>query len=257
MIDERKITIVVIFVVFCTFIKCSNSSGIFSIDENLDKKNSNFQFNKTAFMDILRRVDYLNLHLRHISEATSNLVDFLIKQILCPIRLTVSPNLRSHLFGDEQRHRALTVSSEADLEEAVRNYGTRNGILMCILLREIPEVIILNLAHKMWHQKGVHKIYYIIHNYTIFYNPFAHRHNKEYGALIDINTMSIRNSFNNLNGYPLRVYIFDSVYSSVFGDPQTKRITYSKGADSIVAKLLSRKMNFTLSLQWPDDEFFG
>ncbi|XP_028900401.2 glutamate receptor [Zeugodacus cucurbitae] len=70
---------------------------------------------------------------------------------------------------------------------------------------------------------------------------------------------SYKSIFRNFHEYPLRTYIFHSVYSDlqIFMNETSKQIIGTTGADGKVADLLASKMNFTMDLQWPDDAFFG
>ncbi|XP_054747614.1 uncharacterized protein LOC129253325 [Anastrepha obliqua] len=77
--------------------------------------------------------------------------------------------------------------------------------------------------------------------------------------MIRLSDSSYGSIFHNLHSYPLRTYIFSSVYSNIqhFTNETTSKIIGTTGADSKVAELLAQKMNFTMDLQWPDNDFFG
>ncbi|XP_013097489.2 uncharacterized protein LOC106080621 [Stomoxys calcitrans] len=75
--------------------------------------------------------------------------------------------------------------------------------------------------------------------------------------MVDVESYDMRNIFQNLHGYTMRVYIFDSVFSSVMAEGVEMKVTGVKGTDGNVAYLLAEHLNFTMDLQWPDDDFFG
>ncbi|XP_073819961.1 uncharacterized protein [Musca autumnalis] len=81
--------------------------------------------------------------------------------------------------------------------------------------------------------------------------------NGNFGALVDVEDYNMQKIFHNMNGYPLQVYIFDSVFSSLLADGDRQKITGVKGTDGNIAYLLASYLNFSMELQWPDDEFFG
>ncbi|XP_055842748.1 uncharacterized protein LOC129909700 [Episyrphus balteatus] len=67
----------------------------------------------------------------------------------------------------------------------------------------------------------------------------------------------LENIFQNLNGYPVRTYIFRSVYSDLVYDKKTNQIEKAEGADAEVAYAIEKVINCKLILQKPDDDFFG
>ena len=156
----------------------------------------------------------------------------------------------------EQRHRATTLYAQ-ELEGVLMNYALRSGIFVCIILDEPNEDELLRIAQKAWKLGGLYRIYYLSRHRQVFYNPFGLNGRGNFGTLGIISKININRTFKNLNQYPLRIYIFDSVYSVINGDPETKQVTEIKGADSKCAILLRDWMNFTMELQWPDDTFFG
>ncbi|XP_014085843.2 glutamate receptor 1 [Bactrocera oleae] len=92
----------------------------------------------------------------------------------------------------------------------------------------------------------------------LFLNPFP-KIGLERGVMTSLGDESYKRIFHNFHGYPLRTYIFHSVYSDlqIFVNETSKEIIGITGADGKVADLLASKMNFTMDLQWPDDHFFG
>ncbi|XP_065354468.1 uncharacterized protein Ir100a [Calliphora vicina] len=75
--------------------------------------------------------------------------------------------------------------------------------------------------------------------------------------MVDTSEHNIKNIYSNLHGYPIRVYIFDSVFSEVQAKQDTSIVTKVEGVDAKVAYLLEKLYNFSMQLQWPDDDFFG
>ncbi|XP_019847862.2 uncharacterized protein LOC105231923 [Bactrocera dorsalis] len=92
----------------------------------------------------------------------------------------------------------------------------------------------------------------------LFLNPFP-KIGSERGVMTSLSDESYKSIFLNFHEYPLRTYIFHSVYSDIeiFMNETSKKVIGATGADAKVAYLLASKMNFTMDLQWPDDGFFG
>ncbi|XP_039947517.1 uncharacterized protein LOC126750837 isoform X2 [Bactrocera neohumeralis] len=92
----------------------------------------------------------------------------------------------------------------------------------------------------------------------LFLNPFP-KIGSERGVMTSLGEESYKSIFLNFHEYPLRTYIFHSVYSDIeiFMNETSKKVIGATGADAKVAYLLASKMNFTMDLQWPDAGFFG
>lgn len=204
--------------------------------------------------ELLDSLDYLNLHLKHKDDIYENIVlESIISKSACPLQLSVGSNWQ---LLSAQRHRAITLYPH-ELQEVLMRYVIKSGIFLCIFLSEPNNEEIVKAASNIWSISGWHKIYYISNEKSVFYNPFHLNENGQYGSLLNMAEHKIEEIFLNMNQYPLRTYIFDSVYSTMFGDANTEQVTEIHGADAKCAQLLRDYMNFTMNLQWPDDTFFG
>lgn len=148
------------------------------------------------------------------------------------------------------------INNTDNLEFVLQNCSTTKGFLFIILNRKITWSQISLLAEEYWETKQIYRVFYITAQYSKFYHPFLLRNYKN-GALVNSRDYDINNIFQNFYGYPMRVYIFDSVFSEVKAKQDTSKVTQVEGVDAKVAYLLENILNFTMILQWPDDDFFG
>ncbi|XP_037943159.1 uncharacterized protein LOC119676009, partial [Teleopsis dalmanni] len=203
----------------------------------------------------MANIDYLNVYIKHSDLFNNKLIQFILNESRLPIQILNTANFENVILHYHQRHRLFVVTTN-DLSYILNKFTVKSGTFICVLLDEPDSESLSYLAQQIWIDKAIFKIYYFTPSNTVFFNPFAKRNNS-FGSLVDANTNNINDIFKNLNGYALRVYIFDSVYSNIIGDNTLKAITDVKGVDGNIAKLMSHKMNFSMLLQWPDDEFFG
>lgn len=121
------------------------------------------------------------------------------------------------------------------------------------------------MARRQWIERGALQIFYIIPNNMnhssiecLFLNPFPNVGTQR-GVMTRLGDESYKSIFRNFHEYPLRTYIFHSVYSNIqiLKNETSREIIGITGADGKVADLLANKMNFTMDLQWPDHAFFG
>ncbi|CAD6992302.1 unnamed protein product [Ceratitis capitata] len=208
------------------------------ISSTIQTDTRNSKLNIDTLGELLRGIDYLNLHLFKESNLENDIIQQLLQQSFCPLQLSVGRIMPQPT--PNQRHWAL-VTSSADLAMNL------NG-----------------LARRLWIERGALRIFYIIPNGSsggfdcFFLNPFV-KTGGQRGEMSRLDGQNYQRIFQNLHGYPLRTYIFHSVYSNieVFTNETTRKIIGATGADGKVADLLANKMNFTMDLQWPDDAFFG
>ncbi|XP_075149078.1 ionotropic receptor 100a [Haematobia irritans] len=145
-----------------------------------------------------------------------------------------------------------------ELSIILENQANRAGYLFLLLANDTTDWSdIFNKAQYFWNTLRIYKIIYMANDVTQFYHPFVNDEQGNYGRLVNIREYNINNIFHNMNGYTLRVYIFDSVFSSVLADGNEMKVTGVKGTEANVAYLLEQYLNFSMYLQWPDDDFFG
>ncbi|EDV35138.1 uncharacterized protein Dana_GF22355 [Drosophila ananassae] len=107
----------------------------------------------------------------------------------------------------------------------------------------------------------LHKIYnrFVLARDSIWiYDPFQHR-DASFGQLIRYDGEEPLNKllFHDMQGYPLRIQMFRSVYTRPEMDPDTGLLVRVTGVDFLVAQMLQERLNFTMLLQQPDKNYFG
>lgn len=113
-------------------------------------------------------------------------------------------------------------------------------------------------CRKLW---MLHKIYnrFVLARDSIWiYDPFQHR-DASFGQLIRYDGEEPLNKllFHDMQGYPLRIQMFRSVYTRPEMDPDTGLLVRVTGVDFLVAQMLQERLNFTMLLQQPDKNYFG
>lgn len=206
---------------------------------------------RQAFASILSQLEGgLELHLRDSRDAELEIVQLVMSQARNSLQISVQneelPAMRHHLYLFEdvnQLQRAGNILINAD------------GFYFLALENQLPEdeQLLKEFMAKIWLQHGHSRIYYIelSRRRILLYNPF------QQSIVVVKDPKAYARIYQNLNGYPLRIYIFDSVYSSVIGDGESKKVLSVAGADAKLAKIVAKQLNFTPDYLWPDDEFFG
>lgn len=213
---------------------------VVTIQANSYKYNAQRGYNTPR--ELLRGVDFINLHLFKSHYFENSIVQQLLQQSFCPLQISVGQiELHFHAY---QRHWAFVINSK-NLSTHLSKYASRKGILINILLDQPNKQQLLDLACRMWTERGALQIYYIIPNNSgnlssecFFLNAFP-KSGAHYGEMIRLSDKSYESIFHNLHSYPLRTYIFSSVYSNIqhFTNETSRRIIGITGADSKVADL--------------------
>lgn len=150
----------------------------------------------------------------------------------------------------------IQLNSIYDLKPVLDSCATHRGIIFILFNHEIDWHQICEIGNYFWLTQKMYRVFYITTEHSKFYHPFLIENGK-YGAMADTDKYKVEDLFHSLNGYPIRVYIFDSVFSNVKAKKDTFKVTRVEGVDAKVAYLLEEIFNFTMQLQWPDDDFFG
>lgn len=210
------------------------------------------------FKPVLSQQDCtLELHLRSMRDADHNLVQFLLTQQSSAVRvhmgqavtvvaLDASDDALHHFYIFEHVHR---------MQQQLKMFTNPGGfyILAIEAFAGEEQKSLQHFMEVVWRQLGHNRIYYVqlAGERVLLYNPFTQ------SVVPAEDEHSFERIYSNLYGYPLRAYIFDSVYSALFGDGDTERVTRVTGPDAIAADTVAKHLNFTLNYIWPDDEFFG
>lgn len=102
----------------------------------IEMNSHNGQLNIRVFRELLRGIDYLNLHLFNERYFENSIVQQFLQQTYCPLQLSVGDMKEQLHFS--QRHWALVMSSN-ELEMNLNKYVSREGVLINILLDQPDE----------------------------------------------------------------------------------------------------------------------
>lgn len=223
----------------------------------------------------------LELHLRNPEDFDNPLVMLLLRQQSCPVRVFLAGNVteeeeqRKEQLEQDEEDQQLQLQSESSFQlyefyiyEHVRNlqhhqdkFADSGGFYILLLEgfsldeqnMEQEQLLLLQFMESLWLRHGHTRIYYVQQQLgqVLLYNPFI----KQIVQVED--AKCYRRIFANLYGYPLRAYIFDSVYSTFIGNGITRQAISASGPDAEAAEAVASQLNFTLNYIWPDDEFFG
>lgn len=217
-------------------------------------------WNLNSIQDIITSLDCLHISIGQVMpDNVTSIYTILYESFMIPLE---NRNLDKLLSSDKStstcRHKMLQLKDEQELKLAMQKEAKRSGYLFLLFAFEPNWPLILEGAEYYWSTHRIHKVIYISQEITTrFYHPFIRDDHGEFGGLVAVEEYNLNNIFHNLNGYPMRVYIFDSVFSSLMADADAMQITGVKGTDGKVATLLEEYLNYTMELQWPDDDFFG
>ncbi|XP_017122447.1 uncharacterized protein LOC108142882 [Drosophila elegans] len=196
----------------------------------------------------------LELHLRNPANGDNELVQFVMKHRKTSLKIRLSQE-KAPSEASNIRHNFYLFEDVQLMHDILISLVNTDGFYILALEKYEPEndAILIDFMAKVWLQHGHSRIYYVQLSLEriLLYNPFRQsvvlvKNPKAYGRI-----------YKNLQGYPLRIYIFDSVYSSVSGDGASNKVLSVDGADAKLAKTVARQLNFTPHYLWPDDEFFG
>ncbi|EDW50993.1 uncharacterized protein LOC6619535 [Drosophila sechellia] len=195
----------------------------------------------------------LELHLRSSEDGGNDLVQFLMVQEKSSIKISVKKE-EVPSRAEIMRHHFFIFAGVHQMQEIRTSLVNTDGFYL-LALENYPiedDVLLMEFAADVWLQHGHSRIYYVQlrKESVLLFNPFT----RSLVVVQDSKTYS--RIYKNLEGYHLRIYIFDSVYSSVIGDGENKVLSVT-GADAKLATTVARQLNFTADYLWPDDEFFG
>ena len=201
----------------------------------------------TVFNEQLSKMDCLNLYTNDLHPVVINLI----------FKLDILMSISSTFNTDSAcQNSVVQINDTRNLEFVLEKCSTYKGILFIILNRKITWIKISAYAEQYWKMRQIYRVIYITPASAKFYHPFLLQNYKN-GVLVNSKDYDINKVFGNFYGYPMRVYIFDSVFSEVKAKRDTFKVTRVEGVDAKVAYLLESIFNFTMILQWPDDDFFG
>ncbi|XP_037941612.1 uncharacterized protein LOC119674541 [Teleopsis dalmanni] len=171
---------------------------------------------------------------------------------------------RESTLGDtklDAERESFIIHTNIDLlKPLVEKYVQRADIVIFILSDDWDmDNLHKNLYH-IWTTYNIFKTYILSMNGMFFFNPFEYNNAvNRYGKVIQYSKERRLdlNLLKDLQGYPLRIQIFKSVYARPVLNKQTRKIIGVDGVDGRVADLLQKRLNFTMKLQEPDPNYFG
>ncbi|XP_017099450.2 uncharacterized protein Ir100a [Drosophila bipectinata] len=197
----------------------------------------------------------IELHLRNAWDGDRGIVQFLLEQQRSSLTISLSQEQNAPPEADTIRHHFYIFAEVEQVRIILDGLRNTGGFYIIALERFSPkdDALLLDLMAQIWLKHGHSRIYYVMLDVdnVVLYNPFRQTALKVNGS------RTYDRIYQDLQGYPLRIYIFDSVYSSVVGDGATQKVLSVGGADSKLAKTVAKHLNFTPDYLWPDDEFFG
>lgn len=97
-----------------------------------------------------------------------------------------------------------------------------------------------------WKILNSNKIFIIFNGEVLSFNPFLwNESTNEYGVMVNFKEKSDLPNFSDLNGYPLKIDIFESTYSVGGYNNDSRSLNYFQGTDIEILRALMKSMNFT------------
>lgn len=138
-----------------------------------------------------------------------------------------------------------------DVDKALTKFvNLQCGTYINIIIDAIDKIHLEKYSMKIWSQKRILKLYYLTKFGLFYFNPFSKK-------LYSLENSDYNKILKNLFGFPLRNQMFRSVYSVPVFSENTGKIENIIGPDGKVAKELAKRMNFTMILKEPNQDFFG
>lgn len=202
----------------------------------------------------IRRIPDINIQLVSKSNAENNYIKFFLYQKTTPISISYYKIEDSTKIYNRENY---VVACNMDNLKAVANkFAKRAGLFFFVILDAIDREAFTNIFRELWRRDYVFRIYLLTVIGIFLFDPFSHDQFGNYGQIVNVEARNLTTIFQDMNGYPLRIQIFRSVYSKVFLDSDNN-VLKATGADSKVAYLLAEKMNYTMNLQLPEPDVFG
>lgn len=217
----------------------------------------------------LRDLAHLDLQLRlqNFDKDIQNLYVqwFLTQQTQLPITINtyeykqLSVSDRSNNKNVTTRKNYVIVTDMENIWISVQQFVQSAGALFVVIEEQVDMDAIRDICNHVWIRFLIYKNILLTENGVYIYDPFQVNAFGEYGDVVRYNgVLSIeRMLFRNLRGYPLRVQMFDSVFSQPVIDKATNKVINVERVDGKVAYLMEKQLNFTMMLQDPDPNYFG
>ncbi|KAL7029684.1 hypothetical protein ACKWTF_006319 [Chironomus riparius] len=130
----------------------------------------------------------------------------------------------------------------------------RGGTFLFIIHEPIDEnenylEVINSTFYKAWKLVGNIKLHILINKEILIFNPFERNNEGKFGRikLFDEGNLFLEETLKSLNGYPLNIEMFWSVFSTSTDSFKSSNFSTYQGPDADVAKMLTQRMNATVT----------
>ncbi|KAL5277198.1 hypothetical protein ACFFRR_002428 [Megaselia abdita] len=202
----------------------------------------------------IRSIPDITIQLGSPLHAENDYVKFFLHQQTCSVTISTY-EIRDSTDTENREHYVVTCSMD-NLKVVANKFARKAGLFFFVITDAITREDFTEIFRDLWRRQGVFRVYLLTVVGIFLYDPFFYDNNGNYGQIVDIEKRNLTTIFKDMNGYPLRVQIFRSVYSKIEFD-ESKRVKRAVGADAKVAYLLAEKMNYTMILQQPEPDLFG
>ncbi|XP_055842747.1 uncharacterized protein LOC129909699 [Episyrphus balteatus] len=206
----------------------------------------------------LQRIPYIRFQLREgINSDFDNIyVEYFLKQKICPLIIsTYTINVTKAL--PKLRENFIIVSNMENLKTSVKLFSQKAGMFFIIITDTIDLSAFNRIFGKRW-MLGIYRLILLTLDGLMIYNPFKFNEiTGDFGGIEEFEGKNVITLFDNMNGYPLRVQLFKSVYARPNYNTILKKMVSVEGADAQVALELQKYMNFTMIFQKPSRDYFG
>ncbi|XP_075144773.1 uncharacterized protein LOC142219894 [Haematobia irritans] len=245
----------------CSMSTCKSRNGTIDQSENISCGQIEDWLNKP-----LAHISSLHLKLiykNHTDDLENPYIQWFLQQAQIPYTLSnyelenknsIMP-LKSPINNDDY----VIITEMDDLRSTIRYFAQRSGTYFYVVKDNIDLQELQDICYILWTKLRILRQYFLTVKGIFIYDPFVLREQGEYGEIISYTGDYVmeHSLFHNMRGYPLRIQIFQSVYSRPVLNPVTKKIDYVEGLDGRVADILEKQMNFTMHLLDPDPDYFG
>lgn len=132
----------------------------------------------------------------------------------------------------------------------------RGGTFLFIIHEPMEEnenylEVINSTFHKAWKMVGNIKLHILINRQILIFNPFERDDNGKFGRikLFDEENLFLEETLKSLNGYPMNIEMFWSVFSTSTDSFKSWDFRTYQGPDTDVAKMITQRLNATSELE--------
>lgn len=229
--------------------------GCFLVCLSFCAASENADIARETIRQSLQSIHHITIQLGSPLDADNEYIQLFLHQDICPM-IVSTYKIRAQRNTVNNREHYVVTSSMDNLRVVSNQFASRSGLIFFVILDDIHREILTDIFRNLWRKLRVSKTYFLTTSGISLYDPFFYDDQGNYGRIADVESGDFIKTYSNMNGYPLRIQIFRSVYSKLNFD-ESNKVASAEGADAKVAYLLAQKMNFTMILQEPDPNRFG